>query len=113
MHATATADEDLGLADVGHLLVGLDGLDEFYLELAGVELGRELGHDALTASLALHLLHHTGANGRHLGTVVGANDGSHQVATKCWTSHAELLLLILNRLNLELSAVGSKTSLEA
>ena len=63
MNTATTADENLGLADVGNSLVGLDGLDELYLKLAGVELGSELSHDTLAASLALHLLHHTGAHG--------------------------------------------------
>ena len=113
MYTAATADEDLSLGDVGHLLVGLDGLDEFYLELAGIELGCELGYDALATGLALHLLHHTGTNGRHLRTVVRADDGRHQVTAKGGTSHAELGILVLIGFDVELGAVGCQTRLEA
>ena len=112
MNTASTTDEDLSLGDVGHLLVGLDGLDEFHLELAGIELGSELSHHTLATGLALHLLHHTGTHGRHLRTVVGADDGSHQVAAECGTRHTEFGLIVLIGLNLEFGAVGSQTRLE-
>ena len=61
-------------------------------------------------------LHHARAHGGHLGTVVGINDGGHNVATKGRTNLVEqvvvvlLVLLVVKIANLECRTVGSKSA---
>ena len=113
--ATTARDQDLGIGDVDHGFVFLDGLNEFHLKLAGVELRGKSSDHALTAFLALTLLHHARTHGRHLRTGVRANDGGHQVAAESRTCHAELRLTValLVADDFELGAVCGQTSLQA
>ena len=69
----------------------------------------------LASTLIDSLLHHARANGSHLRAMVGVDDGSYDVTTESRTNLIEqilvnlVVLLIFERTNLELGAVGSQT----
>ena len=98
--AAAHRDDDVG-ADQVHQLVGsllhaqdlgldvLSGQAERGLDdLAGVGLGLVEGS----------LLHDAGADGGHLGTEPGADDGGHQVAAESRTGHLQVAVLVVESL---------------
>ena len=96
-HAAAAGDQDLGLGDVHGRLLGFDGLDELDDELAFIEFRAEVHDLAFAAEIGRSLRHHAGTDGRHLRTVLGAFDGSHQVAAEGRTGHFELVRLFVDR----------------
>ena len=83
----------------------------------GAHILRNLGINDLLLALTLikSLLHHTRADGSHLGTVFGVHDGSHDVTTEGGTNLIEqvvvnlIVLFVLIRADLQLGAVSSQT----
>ncbi len=105
--AAATADEDLGLADVGDGLLFLDGLDQLHAgDLLLIEVDLEVDDLALTALVGGHFLHDAGADGGHLRAVVLAEDGGHEVAAEGGTGHAELMGLVVA--DFQLGGIGGE-----
>ncbi len=105
--AAATADKDLGLADVGDGLLFLDGLDELHaVDFLNVEVHVEVDDLAFAAGVGGHFLHDARADGAHLRAVVLAEDGGHEVAAEGGTGHAELMGLVVA--DFQLGGIGSE-----
>ena len=113
-----------GYHDGGTLEVVLGSLDMTVENLDYVGLVRDilahLGIDNLTLGVALveSFLHHARAYGGHLRTVIGIDDGGHDVTTKGRTNLIQQIVVVLAALlvvivtNLELGTVGCKTRCE-
>jgi hypothetical protein len=99
---------------LGSLYVVIQNL---YYESLGANILAYLRINNLLAALAIvqSLLHNARAYSSHLWTVVGVNDGSYDVTTESRTNLIKqvlvclVVLLILERTNLQLCAVGSQT----
>ena len=77
-----------------------------------------VNHLALGLAVILGLLHHSAAHGGHLRTVVGVDDGGHDVAAKRRAYLVEQVVIVLAGLlvvvvaNLQLGAVGGESARE-
>ena len=75
-------------------------------------------HLALSIAVIEGLLHDTAAHGGHLRTVLGVDDGGHDIAAECRTNLVEqvvivyALLLVVVVAYLKLRAVCGKTARE-
>ena len=119
-HAIAAGDDDGGALEV--VLGGLHMVVEhFHHESFLADVLAHLGIDDLFLASAFvdSLLHDAAAHGRHLGTVVGVDDGGHDVAAESGTDLVEQVLiglaalLVLVGADFELRAVGGEAAGEA
>ena len=102
---------------LGALHVALNDLH--HIVGVGYILGHVVTDDlALMVSIEDFLLHHAFTHGSHLRTVLGIDDGGHDIATKGGTNLVEQTLvmlacfLVVVLTNLEGRAVGSEATIQ-
>ena len=93
-------------------------VEHLYNEIGLGNILGNIGVNNLALSLALieSLLHHAATYGSHLRTVVGIDDGSHDVTAECRTNLIEKIvvvsaaLLVVVVANLKLCTVGCQSA---
>ena len=107
-HAVATSHDNVGTLDVHLALLNL-AVDDLHHQAGRVNVlvGVQIDDLALVGRVKDFLLHHALAHGSHLGTALGVDDGSNDVATECGTDLIQQVLILL-----ALSGIGVVTDLQ-
>ena len=119
-HAVAAGNDDGGVLDVDFRFLDL-AVDDFDYEVGVVDIftGVELHDLALVRGVEDFFFHHALAHGCHLGTALGVDDGSHDVAAEGGAYLVEQVGVFLAGLGIlvvadfEGGAVGGEAAVEA